>query len=186
MGKAYSQSMARGPTSGFSILELVGVLIVIGIIAGIILTIGPGAINQSNIDRAEADIHVIQQALESYRAHYGDYPRVPADYAALAPVTDDAQYLLNALNGQIGPTGQPITANWKSMLNNSLLKMENSGLPLASLQANRILDPWFIPYVYDYRPGDPAWTQYGYILYSKGPDGADGTLAADADNIVAK
>ena len=42
----------------------------------------------------------------------------------------------------------------------------------------RFLDPWGNAYVYLYKESK-AWDNFSFVLYSKGPDGADAKLGSD-------
>ncbi|MFH1428290.1 MAG: type II secretion system protein [Candidatus Margulisiibacteriota bacterium] len=60
---------------GFTLLEILFVLAVIWIIAGVILPSFRGFENEANISRAESNINVIKMAVESYRRyHSGGLP----------------------------------------------------------------------------------------------------------------
>ena len=121
---------------------------------------------------------IIQAALEAYRGKFGDYPRIPDTLPD--GVSNDEEYLLNALNGRFGPLGAVIDA--RGMLNNAPLSFERDALPLSGVVANRIVDPWGEPYLYDDTPMDGATALFGYHLYSSGSDMTPGT----ADDIYAR
>ena len=53
------------------------------------------------------------------------------------------------------------------------------GVPVA------FLDPWGRPYCYRYDPGAAGWENFGYILFSHGPDGATALTASLADTGLA-
>lgn len=170
-------------SGGFTLIEMIGVFAVLMIIAGIIFGIVPGALRQASVDKAEAELQVIQHALETYRARFGEYPRPPSAYqdeggASLYAVSDDPEYLAGALNGLLDPLHQPV--NVPPMINNSVLTYEKPGLPRAgengSVMTNRILDPWGRPYVYQSaKPVAGVSQAFGYELFSFGPDGQPGS-----------
>jgi len=72
---------------GFTLLEVLLVLAIIGIIAGIAI---PGLVNMSarnNNTKVKADIRSLQVALESYYLHNSSaYPSALSDITAAAPV----------------------------------------------------------------------------------------------------
>lgn len=171
---------------GLTLIEMMVVLFIMAVLFSIGFTLVPHFKEKSLSDRAAADLIVIQHGLELYRARFGDYPRVSLESATTgnAPASPNA-YLFNALNGRFGPAHDLIDA--PSMLNNALLTLERNELPQHGVEPlayvdNQILDPWGEPYIYDYRPSDSDWEQFGYELYSAGGDGKSGT----EDDIWAK
>ncbi len=140
--------------------------ILVSVSLGFLLNSREGA----RVSRAEADMQVIQQGLEKYRARFGDYPRIPTEYVGLGDVDTKEEYLLNALFGRIGPAHQAVS-DLPVMLNSAILEYANKGLPISELQSNWIVDPWGEAYFYDYQPDSDEWVKFGYELYSAGPDG---------------
>jgi type II secretory pathway pseudopilin PulG len=64
------------PTGAFTIIELLVVIIIILILAGLVLSISSYVQNKGARARAETEIAAISAALESYKADNGIYPRV--------------------------------------------------------------------------------------------------------------
>ncbi|CAA6677187.1 MULTISPECIES: prepilin-type N-terminal cleavage/methylation domain-containing protein [unclassified Lentimonas] len=180
----------RSTKSGFTLIELLMVIAVIMVLAGITFGISRGVQNAQARTQAKAELAVISQALEAYKSTYGDYP-----WAA------DGDELAQALMGwmKFNRTGTttsfdlvsasevPATGP-KSFIDPS--KMEYTGtLPSAvnvAPTAVAFQDPWGTEYVYKYKTGATAsWDNFGFVLYSKGPDGtavavgADGVLTPD-------
>jgi general secretion pathway protein G len=86
----------RGP-SGFTLLELLVVLVVLGLLAGLI---GPqlfGRVGEAKATTAKTQMELIGVALDSYRLDNGNYP-----------VTSQG---LEALN--VRPSRQPAPLNWR-------------------------------------------------------------------------
>lgn len=71
-GRALSD--LRSPNSGFTLLELLVVMAIIAILAGLILSTAGGIQKKAARSRAEAEIAAMSAALESYKADNGDYP----------------------------------------------------------------------------------------------------------------
>ena len=59
---------------GFTIIELVMVVAILGILLGIVTTAASGAIKQARIRKADACCKVVQAAFETYYAQKGEWP----------------------------------------------------------------------------------------------------------------
>lgn len=163
------------------VMVVLAILVVLGAVGGAFFF---GQRAAAKEDRARADLQVVQLGLEAYRSRFGDYPRVPDSFASFDEIGNASEYLLNALNGQIGPNHDDLSdADIPPMLNNSLLTFAEVELPLTHIRKNHIVDPWGNAYLYDSKPkreGDLKLL-FGYELKSLGPDGEEGT-----DDIFAK
>jgi len=160
--------------AGFTLLELLAVLLVVGLLAGMVIGVGQRAAERGRVARAQAELAVLGAALEAYRLSYGDFPR-----------TDDAVQLLRALLGRRGPDSERMVAG-RPLLEAARFTMVGEVL----------LDPWGRAYCYAYKSPAGGWTNPGYVLYSAGPDGTqisrllaggfpDASAAANLDNIHA-
>lgn len=157
------------------VMVVLAILVVLGAIGGAFFF---GQRAGAKEDRARADLQVIQLGLEAYRARFGDYPKVPTDFSSFAEIDDASEYLLNALNGRIGPNHDELSSTTiPSMLNNSLLTFAEVELPLTQIKKNHIVDPWGNAYLYDSDPVRESDSKliFGYELKSLGPDGKEGT-----------
>src|SRR3954469_9223997 len=67
----------RAPRHGFTLVEILAVIVIILIIAGWILAAFGPASNKAARARTEAEIKVIEAACEAYKSDYGSYPRFP-------------------------------------------------------------------------------------------------------------
>lgn len=142
-----SQQLRRA----FTLLELLAVLTVIAILAGIVVGVGRRAAESGKTARARTELAAIAAALETYKRTYGDYPR-----------TDDGVKLLRALLGQRGPVSD-VAITGRALLETARFTVADDVL----------LDPWGRSYVYVYKVPVAGWTNSSYILYSLGPDGND-------------
>jgi prepilin-type N-terminal cleavage/methylation domain-containing protein len=79
---------ARLPSAAFTLLELVVVMAVIVVLAGLILTTSSYVHKEGARSRAEAEIAAISAALESYKVDNGVYPSSNLLYLALTGDTD--------------------------------------------------------------------------------------------------
>jgi len=164
---------AKPARAAFTLLELLSVIALIALLAGIVIGSGRRAVETGRIARAKAELAVLGAALENYRRTYRDFPR-----------TEDEARLLGALLGRRGPVADtPITGRaW----------IEPARFAIAD---DVLLDPWGHAYVYAYKSTTP-WSNSSYVLYSAGPDGrenprllaggfADPAGAGNEDNIHA-
>lgn len=158
----------RGGRAALTLIELLMVMAIIALLAGLTFGLMRGATERAHRGQATAELAVIATALESYKRHYGDYPRVHSPGE-----------MLQALEGLRGPTGTLMEG--RAFLETARF---TSG-PHAG-DAAALLDPWGNPYLYRYASGDGI-----YVLLSAGPDGEfagdpiDLEASANRDNIFA-
>lgn len=188
--------------NAFTLIELLTVIAIIGILAGITFGITKGVNERAAINQARTELSALATALENYKRQYGDYPQTGPDPGTAATtvtitVGDPAAQFLNALSGKLGPTLKNISGKNFVELGRFTLETENLPDPAATNAvsvANAFLDPWGRRYMYCYKdqanPG--TWNNPSYVLFSTGPDGkrkaSDPTSAgvvdyADTDNI---
>ena len=149
---------------------------------------------------------MIAQALEEFKLTYGDYPWVSEE---ADPTTGyaNAKRLTLALTGFaiFNHTGGTVSLEnitsgsaRKSFIDVERLNFsQDFGNPSSAsdLADVFLVDPWRRPYVFVYNKGVGSWDNIGYVLFSKGPDGAsslgsivssgiiDLTAPEDIDNI---
>lgn len=207
-----SASGDQRPRQGFTLIELLMVFGVIGILAAITFGISQGVRNAQARAKAQTELVVISQAIESFKASNGDFPWATDDEDESAEELFKALLGWKKFNSASGEmTFEDKNSNEvpnqgpKAFLDVSKMtyidsddvdedefnpKLDNSSAPDNFL----LLDPWGEPYLYYYKTGsDGAWENFGFVLYSMGPDGehspvgADGILTDDlreqADNI---
>ena len=163
---------------GFTLLELLTVMGIIAILAGIVLGVGRRASESGKIARAKVELAALSNALEAYRIQYGDYPQIGAvanvPTAPSATSDDGPGILFNALAGKRGPKSAltAIDARVQVEFAKFLLQVPTL-LPTAGNTSqidNAFLDPWGNRYLYFYKTSS-AWTNSSFVLYSVGPDG---------------
>ncbi len=177
------------PVKAFTLIELLAVTVAILILTGITFSISKGILNQQARSQARAELSIIAQALEEFKLTYGDYP------IASEPITSNAnsRILTPALTGYayLRPGTTLGTREMvdvednevrKSFIDidklnfsepfrdpNNSLRVPDSASDLARIY---LVDPWREPYVYVYNRGTSSnsWENFGYVLFSKGPD----------------
>ena len=79
--------MNRKKTQAFTLIELLTVMVVIAILAGLILSISGFVQKKAATSRAEAEIAALSAACENYKADNGIYPRYANSTDKLDPRT---------------------------------------------------------------------------------------------------
>lgn len=83
--------------TGFTLIELMVVLVILGIIMGLVVPNVVGRGDEARIRAAQTDISTISQALEMYRLHNSHYPSTDQGLEALVSK----------------PSGSPEPKNWR-------------------------------------------------------------------------
>jgi type II secretory pathway pseudopilin PulG len=165
----------------FSLVELVIVVGLIVLLAGLALSGLRGARGPAHLTRARAELELLAVALEEFRRQTGDFPQLggfrqagsePAVVGA-GPGLETAQAkLFNCLAGVLGPQG--IAGAGPCLLDVTRFSLDGTVAAFgARLRASDValLDPWGRRYFYYYRDArlPERWRAYGYVLYSLGP-----------------
>lgn len=85
---------------GFTLLEILVVVIILGIMASLILPNIMGRTDQARVIAAKNDIRTLTGALKLYRLDNGTYPSTEQGLEALV----------------LQPTADPVPRNWKKMV----------------------------------------------------------------------
>jgi len=177
-------SRVRDARRAFTLIELLTVIAIIGILAGITFGVARGVQERSAIQQARTELATLSTALENYKRQYGDYPQTGAlttagvessPFLGSIAATSSQAALFNALGGKIGPKLANF-ANGKVFVELAKFRLETADLPILTndtVVANAFLDPWGRRYIYAYRnAGAPGtWTAPSFALFSVGPDG---------------
>jgi len=134
---------------GFTLVELLTVIAIIGILAGLVLGVAGYANRKADLARAQADLERIQNALEEYRTVYGAYPTCTD--------SNDTTVLCRTLWYEPQEDGRApflVMKGWNDPARNDY----------------RVIDPWGRDYHYYHRPSESRWR---YRLWSDGPDISD-------------
>jgi len=106
-----SRDLTRRVHRGFTLLELLVVILIIGLLTGIV---GPrflGQIGRSEVTAARAQMDAFDKALQAYRIDMGRYPTSSQGLQALVAVTagDESRWRGPYLKGQVpmDPWGRP-------------------------------------------------------------------------------
>ncbi|MGC6455392.1 MAG: prepilin-type N-terminal cleavage/methylation domain-containing protein [Coraliomargaritaceae bacterium] len=181
---------SRRSRRGFTLIEILLVIAVIGILASITFGVSNGIRGAQNRARAKSELAVLAQSIEQFKLRKGDYPWTQGGEVA-------EETLLKALLGwkefersgadtdfeditdvpSDGPKSFIDTAQFLvSSVDNPDrdLPTENTARPDGLV----FMDPWGEPYVYKYKDTD-SWENFGFVLYSKGPDGLHTAVGAD-------
>ena len=167
--------------AGYTLVEILGVLAVIVILAGITFGTAAGIQSARMKSIAKAEIALMTHALSRFYAEYGDYPITEGE-------ENNAVTLSKALLG------------WKVFRGNPTRMVDRTDIPAEGIKAFielskifyegnlpksekvipsnvKFIDPWGQAYVYAYKESK-EWDNYSFVLYSKGLDRADTKLGA--------
>jgi prepilin-type N-terminal cleavage/methylation domain-containing protein len=189
-------------THAFTLLELLAVMAILLILAGISFGLIRGVKQRANLARARAELSHLAQALEEYKRYYGDYPQTGPSAANSQRVTGTSgpgqtaaqARLFNALVGVYGPANFTTRVNGPTLVQISKLTPEVAVTPATfavptgtpptkAPTSNSFVDPWGNRYMYFYRVAGSrptTWTPPSYVLFSCGPDGASTSLPSAA------
>jgi len=77
------EARVRRPVAGFTLLELLVVVLIIGLLAGFVAPRYFGQVGKSEINVAKAQIDALEKALDQYRLDTGHYPTTELGLGAL-------------------------------------------------------------------------------------------------------
>ena len=93
--------------SGFTLVELLVVISIIGILAGIILGMSGGAQATANRKKAESDIERISAFVTSYQMEYGRVPGFPGDKNDTSAATKTLKAAMKNANHELKELTDP-------------------------------------------------------------------------------
>lgn len=170
----------RAGPGAWTLLEILMVMSIIAILAGMSFGIATGSRRRAAVARAEIELGVLASALEAYRSHYGAYPWIPDPLPT--GLTENGEILFNALAGKLGPRGAVLKTTlagdsgraFVDLSRFNLASEASSNLPThaGGVVTNSFVDPWGNPYAYFYRDeaNENLWVTQHYLLFSDGPD----------------
>lgn len=133
--------------SGFTLIELMAVIVIIGILAGLVLGLSRFATQRAAESRTRAELQLIRNALEEYRLHFGRYPAVYYGEP-------------NQATGTSGDWDDFMMAISDAELTRAIQDLEE-----LRPRSAPFTDPWGIEYVY------MPEGRFSYDLFSHGPSG---------------
>lgn len=172
----------RTQKSGFTLVELLVVIVIIGVLASITFTGANFLLGAQEEKQAASQIEAISLALDQYRSEMGTYPMTDSIsntndvfargtflYLALAGLIDsEGEDIKEEDRGKSFLPGDSISLGVQEGNRNEIVTMSDDELSSGTLPDVFPMDPWFEPYIYEYPRKDG---HKGFLLFSKGPDG---------------
>ena len=149
MGRIFRKNGIRSGQAGFTLVELLVVISIIGMLAGLMSVAIPKAMEAGSKAKAKGELTAVIAALKAYKQEYGQWPTVsgdrskdewfgPGNYGNL----EDGKTLMNILSGAniiINGVGQnPKTVTFFEGAKVSSGRRDTSG--------GELLDPWGTQY----------------------------------------
>jgi prepilin-type N-terminal cleavage/methylation domain-containing protein len=174
--------MRRHSESGFTLVELLVVILIIGILSGITFTGADYLLSSQDEKQAKSHIEALSLALEQYKSEKGGYPRTDS-ISNEDNEFERGSLLLYALAGLVDREGEALEedARGKSFLpgdslilgvqkgkRNEIFVPEEKDWEPGSGETFFPMDSWNEPYIYQYPRKDG---HKGFLLFSKGADG---------------
>ena len=198
--------------SGFTLIELLVVISVVLILSGITFGISRGVQNSQARAQAKAELAVIAQGLEQFKSFKYNIPgdiSSASFFIVLTLLSKDSKIIIQNVN--VAEAVKFFKSLWgwmkleriESVTPGSgstveLVELASAGtrfIDATKMNLNRALpddnsvptnlflvDPWGNNYLYTYNKASNAWDNFGYALYSQGPDGD--CTRVDTDGIV--
>ena len=158
---------------GFTLVELMAVIVIIGLLAGLVIMVAGYINKKSAISRATAEMAALSLAIDNYKFDVGVYPasstaRVSGVYGSLYITNNSLLYSQLSINPSYLPKNLRLTNSYPAWIA-CYCAYGNTGV---TVNATFILDPWNRPY--NYFCAKAATNQYNtasFDLWSYGPNG---------------
>ena len=89
MNQKVSRQRARGRASGFTLIEIMVVVVIIGLLAAVIVPTVVSKVDEAKVNKAKADIQSLETALTMYRLDNSKYPTSDQGLTALVTQPTD-------------------------------------------------------------------------------------------------
>lgn len=89
MNLKVSRQRARGRASGFTLIEIMVVVVIIGLLAAVIVPTVVSKVDEAKVNKAKADIQSLETALTMYRLDNSKYPTSDQGLTALVTQPTD-------------------------------------------------------------------------------------------------
>jgi len=185
----------------FTLIEMLTVIAIIGVLAGLIVPAVVSSIRQARIKAAENDIHNLALALEAYCADWGCYPPDSMEPNPTVMELDDATHPstpAECLVFYLGTRFTPASTNGNVGLGGASASLAPPGMGRREAYATRscgpymdfrgeqlrlfrqgapwpsMVDPWGQPYLYNSPGGlygEPKHNTTKFDIFSVGPNG---------------
>jgi len=150
---AYSLQPTAYSRRAFSLVELLVVVAILGILAGLVAAGAQAARRRGTVAKAKTTIAALETAIVMYHGDLGEYPAT-GNAALVAALQED-----------------PGDADWGG----PYIEFKQD-----ELKDGELLDPWGAPYVYaSVNGGAPQHRTSSFDLLSHGPNGTDDGGAGD-------
>lgn len=165
---------------GFTLVEIISVMVIIMTLAGMVLVVSKGALNKAKKSKAEAMISALSVAISMYDADCGRYPNAQNftkkdedDVSLITLANENLRFALIETSSMILPANEG--TNWKGPY------IEFKAKDLAETGGtgySEIVDPWGHPYAYLSTRNNPGGSflhnTNSFDLWSAGLDGVYG------------
>jgi general secretion pathway protein G len=164
--------------TGFTLVELVVVVAIVALLAGVLIPVVTSQIDDAKKSRAAGDMDVVAKAFSTFRTHTSMWPASGNCVAVTSMTTGNAElteFRCLYANGQE-------LAGWKGpYLNQGTLVngvMQVATAPSVASGGAGLLDPWGQPYrVYTFAPSGANGGSI--MIVCRGPDGTFNSSASD-------
>ncbi len=151
-------------SAGFTLVEVLIVIAIIGLLAGLLLPALLGAKEQARMAATQSTLQALRGALEQYQSRFGDYP--PSSMTALrVSVPNDTNLGIESATACLATTvgGRPFIEGFREELFRNVDKDKSSKNPtkwfFGDSQLREIVDDWDNPIIYfhfrDYKKPAP-------------------------------